>query len=102
VVLCPDVAPVVDRRFDCCDLLRRSVIHHGAHRASATLEHQRLDSEVRKNVQLDGMCAERPASQNHFERLSVTSHCILCLTQQVPDHQVPTIETEYYWSKYRK
>ena len=42
MVLCPDVAPVVDRRFVCCDLLQRSVIHHGAHRASTTIEHESM------------------------------------------------------------
>ena len=30
MVLCPDVVPIADHRFDCCDLLQRSVIHHGA------------------------------------------------------------------------
>jgi len=29
VVLCTDVAPCIDSRFDCCDLLQRSVIHYG-------------------------------------------------------------------------
>jgi hypothetical protein len=29
VVLCTDVAPYIDSRFDCCDLLQRSVIHYG-------------------------------------------------------------------------
>jgi hypothetical protein len=29
VVLCPDVAPYINSRFDCCDLLR-SGIHYGA------------------------------------------------------------------------
>jgi hypothetical protein len=35
VVLCPDVAPYVDSRFDCRDLLQRSVIHYGTAKASA-------------------------------------------------------------------
>jgi hypothetical protein len=30
VVLCPDVAPCMDSRFDCRDLLQRSVIHYEA------------------------------------------------------------------------
>jgi hypothetical protein len=36
VALCPDVASYIDNRFDCCDLLRRSVIYDGVpHKASA-------------------------------------------------------------------
>jgi hypothetical protein len=35
VVLCPDVAPSIDSRFDCSDLLQRSVIHYGTAKASA-------------------------------------------------------------------
>jgi hypothetical protein len=35
VVLCPDVVPFVDHRFDCRDLLQRSVIHYGTAKASA-------------------------------------------------------------------
>jgi hypothetical protein len=34
VVLCPDVAPSRDSRFDCRDLLQRSVIHYGTAKAS--------------------------------------------------------------------
>jgi hypothetical protein len=34
VVLYPDVVPFADNRFDCCDLLQRSVIHHGTDKAS--------------------------------------------------------------------
>jgi hypothetical protein len=34
VVLCPDVVPFIDHRFDCCDLLQRNVIHHGAGKPS--------------------------------------------------------------------
>jgi hypothetical protein len=34
VVLCPDVAPSIDSRFDCSDLLQRSVIHYGTDKAS--------------------------------------------------------------------
>ena len=30
--------PILSSRFDCCDLLQRSVIHHGAHKASMTIE----------------------------------------------------------------
>jgi hypothetical protein len=35
MVLCPDVAPSIDSRFDCSDLLQRSVIHYGTAKASA-------------------------------------------------------------------
>ena len=35
MVLCPDVAPSRDSRFDCRDLLQRSVIHYGTAKASA-------------------------------------------------------------------
>jgi len=35
VVLCPNVAPSIDGRFDCSDLLQRSVIHCGTAKASA-------------------------------------------------------------------
>jgi hypothetical protein len=34
VVLFPDVVPLIDRRFDCCDLLQRNVVHHGAGKPS--------------------------------------------------------------------
>ena len=34
MVLFPDVVPLIDRRFDCCDLLQRNVIHHGAGKPS--------------------------------------------------------------------
>ena len=34
--LCPDVAPFIDSRFDCCDLLQRSVIHYGAERKASS------------------------------------------------------------------
>ena len=40
MALYPDVAPFADNRFDCCDLLQRSVIHHGTGRATATIEDQ--------------------------------------------------------------
>ncbi len=33
MVLCPDVVPFVDHRFDCRDLLQRSVIHYGTAKA---------------------------------------------------------------------
>src|SRR5213594_2736413 len=36
VVLCPDVAPCMDSRFDCRDLLQRSVIHYGAERKASS------------------------------------------------------------------
>jgi hypothetical protein len=38
VALYPDMAPLSDHRFGCFDLLQRSVIHYGAHKASATIE----------------------------------------------------------------
>jgi hypothetical protein len=34
VVPYPDLVPFADNRFDCCDLLQRSVIHHGTDKAS--------------------------------------------------------------------
>jgi hypothetical protein len=34
VVLCPDGATVIDRRFGCCNLLQRGVIHRGTRKAS--------------------------------------------------------------------
>ena len=34
MVLCPDVVPSIDSRFDCSDLLQRSVIHYGTAKAS--------------------------------------------------------------------
>jgi hypothetical protein len=37
VVLCPDVVPFVDHRFDCCDLPQRGLIHHGAGKASPVI-----------------------------------------------------------------
>jgi hypothetical protein len=37
VVLCPDLAPCMDSRFDCRDLLQRNVIHHGTGKASGIL-----------------------------------------------------------------
>jgi hypothetical protein len=36
VVLCPDVAPRMDSRFDCRDLLQRSVIHYAAERKASS------------------------------------------------------------------
>jgi hypothetical protein len=36
VVLCPDVVPFVDHRFNRCNLLQRSVIHHGAERKASS------------------------------------------------------------------
>jgi len=36
VVLYPDVAPFIDSRFDCRDLLRRSVIHYEAERKASS------------------------------------------------------------------
>ncbi len=34
MVLYPDVVPFADNRFDCCDLLQHSIIHHGTGKAS--------------------------------------------------------------------
>ena len=34
MVLFPDVVPFIDRRFDCCHLLQRNVIHHGTDKTS--------------------------------------------------------------------
>ncbi len=36
MVLCTDVAPVIDNSFGCCDLLQRSVIHYGARRKASS------------------------------------------------------------------
>ena len=36
MVLCPDVAPFIGSRFDCCDLLQRSGIHYGAERKASS------------------------------------------------------------------
>jgi hypothetical protein len=36
VVLYPDVVPFADNRFDCCDLLQRSVIHYEAERKASS------------------------------------------------------------------
>jgi hypothetical protein len=36
VVLCPDVVSYIDSRFDCRNLLQRSVIHHGAGREASS------------------------------------------------------------------
>jgi hypothetical protein len=36
VVLCPDVAPFVDHRFDCRDLLQRGVIHYESERKASS------------------------------------------------------------------
>jgi hypothetical protein len=36
VVLCPDVASCMDSRFDCRDLLQRSVIHYEAERKASS------------------------------------------------------------------
>jgi hypothetical protein len=36
VVLCPDVASCMDSRFDCRDLLQRSVIHYAAARKASS------------------------------------------------------------------
>jgi hypothetical protein len=36
VVLCPDVAPCMDSRLDCRDLLQRSVIHYESEREASS------------------------------------------------------------------
>jgi hypothetical protein len=36
VVLCPDMAPFVDHRFDCRDLLQRGVIHYESERKASS------------------------------------------------------------------
>ncbi len=36
MVLCPDVASCMDSRFDCRDLLQRSVIHYEAERKASS------------------------------------------------------------------
>ena len=36
MVLCPDVAPCMDSRFDCRDLLQRSVIYYEAERKASS------------------------------------------------------------------
>ena len=36
MVLCPDVAPCIYSRFDCCDLLQRNVIHFRAERKASS------------------------------------------------------------------
>ena len=36
MVLCPDVASCMDSRFDCRDLLQRSVIYYGAERKASS------------------------------------------------------------------
>ena len=33
MALCPDVVPFIDGRFNCRDLLQRSVIHYGSREA---------------------------------------------------------------------
>jgi hypothetical protein len=40
VAICADVAPLTDNHFDCCDLLRRSVIHYGACKILATIDRE--------------------------------------------------------------
>ena len=36
MVPCPDVVSCIDSRFDCRNLLQRSVIHHGAEREASS------------------------------------------------------------------
>jgi hypothetical protein len=50
VVLCPDVAPYVDSRFDCRDLLQRSVIHYGTAKASAVTCAPRAGQSLRRHA----------------------------------------------------
>src|SRR6266851_2114166 len=48
VVLCPDVAPRMDSRFDCRDLLQRSVIHYGTAKAAAVTCAPRAGQSLRR------------------------------------------------------
>jgi hypothetical protein len=50
VVLCPDVAPYMDSRFDCRDLLQRSVIHYGTAKASAVTCAPRAGQSLRRHA----------------------------------------------------
>jgi len=50
VVLCPDVVPFVDRRFDCRDLLQRSVIHYGTAKASAVTCAPHVGQSLRRHA----------------------------------------------------
>ena len=50
MVLCPDVAPYVDSRFDCRDLLQRSVIHYGTAKASAVTCAPRAGQSLRRHA----------------------------------------------------
>jgi hypothetical protein len=47
VALCANMAPFADNWFDCCDLLRRSVIYHGSGKAltkgDATYGHKEIN-----------------------------------------------------------
>ena len=48
--LCSDVAPLTDNHFDCCDLLRRSVVHYGACEVLATIEDQHMSRECNERM----------------------------------------------------
>jgi hypothetical protein len=50
VVLCPDVVPFVDHRFDCRDLLQRSVIDYGTGKASAVTCAPRVGQSLRRHA----------------------------------------------------
>jgi hypothetical protein len=50
VVLCPDVVPFVDHRFDCRNLLQRSVIHYGTAKASAVTCAPRVGQSLRRHA----------------------------------------------------
>ena len=50
MVLCPDVVPFVDHRFDCRDLLQRSVIHYGTAKASVVTCAPRVGQSLRRHV----------------------------------------------------
>ena len=64
MVLCPDVAPCMDRRFDCRDLLQRSVIRYAAERkaSSAIISTPIQDVSVRLGV-INGWYAVSPSAQ---------------------------------------
>ena len=50
MVLCPDVVPFVDHRFDCRDLLQRSLIHYGTAKASAVTCAPRVGQSLRRHA----------------------------------------------------
>jgi hypothetical protein len=67
VVLCPGLVPFVDHRFDCCDLLLRSVIHNGAYKVSATIEDQAWPENVMSEARTAALAGERLAQVDQVE-----------------------------------